>query len=269
MNTRRGQYIWLVLLGVVVAMLSLASVSGSATISPVIALAVVVAYIGLLAFQFGKVDLRRFSQSVQPITSSVRMTTAARRATSRARTRPEYGLGSNETLMDIGFLLNEKRRDGRWDRRIGESASVDDGAIQPYIKLFTPPDMAERNATIEFEYYDKSGRLQFAHRMEDYLRQGENLILCERQLPLRGNSEIGRAGTWDLRVRVDGVLIGMLDFNMSTSASERRESRERIGADGETRSAERLIRAEDDGTPVSLEDLLREHSRRTESRGER
>jgi hypothetical protein len=34
-------------------------------------------------------------------------------------------------------------------------------------------------------------------------------------LPLRDNTEIQRAGTWDMRVSVDGTLIGTHSFSVS------------------------------------------------------
>jgi len=81
---------------------------------------------------------------------------------------------------------------------------------------------------------------------------------------------LGRAGTWDLRVKVDGMLVGMLDFSMSTASNERSSATDSEGELRTSRPAprERLIRADDDdGAPVSLEDLLREQARRSESRG--
>lgn len=258
---RRAKYIWLALLGLMVAALSFASVSGTAAISPVVALGMVVAYIGVLFLALGNIDLSRIGRSMQTSANTARMSGAARRAAQKARNRPEYGLGVPDTLVDIGFLINERRRDGKWDRRIGDSASLDDGALQPYIKLFTPATQGDRMVIVEFEFYDRSGRLQFRQKMEEYLREGDNLILCDRQLGLRGNEQIGRAGTWDLRVRIDGNLIGLHEFSMSTSAMREQS------VDGEMREAPstRRLRLDDDDTPVSLEDLLREQARRGSS----
>jgi hypothetical protein len=260
---RRGKYVWLGLLGIIVLIVSLASVSGAATISPAVALGLVVAYIGLLLFSMGSINLSGLGKSVKPLKVSGRMTPAARRAWQKARTRPEYGSGADDTLVDIGYLLNERRRDGGWDRRIGTSASFDDGFLQPYAKLHVTPDLADRLVMVDFELYDRSGRLQFSHRMEEYLREGENLVLCDRQMVLRGNEDIGRAGTWDLRIKVDGALVAIHEFNMSASDEERRQYAPRAAPRAD------LLAGDDDAVPVSLEDLLREQARRSSQGSQR
>lgn len=258
----RAKFVWLALVGVLVLILSLASVSGSAGISPVVALGLVMAYLAAAYVMVRGVDLNAFRRTVQTTSQTVKMTGAARQATQKARLRPEYGMGSDHALVDIGMLVNEKRRDGRWDRRIAEGGiSYDDGAIQPYIKIRVAPEMAGRVALIEFEFYDRSGKLQFTQRMEEYLRDGENLILCDRQLPLRDSTERGRAGTWDLRVKVDSSLVGIHEFNMAAAGETRTAA---TSAPNMARSRN-VLSIEDEETPVSLEDLLREQARRSKS----
>jgi len=173
-------------------------------------------------------------------------------------------MGPTDTLVDIGFLVNDKISDGSWDRRIAAAASFDDGYVQPYLKVHVSPDYTDRSVMIDFEVYDRLGRLQFSHRVEEFLREGENLILCDRQLALRGNETLGRAGTWDVRVKIDGALAAIHEFNMSASDAERREQ---VRDNGEAlRDVESAIEEEDEAVPVSLEDLLREQARRTTSR---
>jgi glycerophosphoryl diester phosphodiesterase len=61
-----------------------------------------------------------------------------------------------------------------------------------------------------------------------------------------------RAGTWDLRVKADGVLVALHDFSMASSGGLARSPRRLYTADGDY----------EDAPPVSLEDLLREQARR-------
>ncbi len=265
-TNRRVTNIGILLLGVLVALIAFASVS-SAAMSPVIGFSMVAAYLALAFFLYKRADLGALADSVlrtkTTFAASARMSGAARRAAARAKSHPEAGYGSDVALLDVGMLVNERRQDGGWDRRIAQAVALDDGFLQPYIKIFVPASAAERHAALTFEFYDRSGRLQFSHSMEDYLRTGENLILCERQLALRGAEQQMRAGTWDLRVKVDGVLIGLHDFSMSSTRGERPTER----AAERPAPPTRLSHARDEDTyeeapPVSLEDLLREQARR-------
>ncbi|HRE46937.1 MAG TPA: hypothetical protein PLD47_04370 [Aggregatilineales bacterium] len=267
----RGQAIWLALIGVLVLVVSLASVAGVASVPPTVALMLVLAYLAGTFVTLRGIDLsavgQQVGQRVRDQAQTARMTGAARRASQKARARSPYTSDTAHVLADIGLLVNTRRKDSTWNRRVGESASYDDGAIQPYIKLRIEPEIAGQTALIEFEFYDRSGNLQFSHRMQEYLRDGENLILCERQLPLRDNSERGRAGLWDLRVRVNSELVGIHEFSMSTSAAERGEA---LPSREESRSAPhedrgRHVLAVDEDDPVSLEDLLREQARRSQA----
>ncbi|MBO9309630.1 MAG: hypothetical protein J7551_07595 [Chloroflexi bacterium] len=261
-TSRRVTNVGLLLLGVLVILIALAGVS-SAAINPAVGLGMVAAYLALALLLYKRADLGALAAIVQrkqaALSAAARMSDAARRASLNAKlhakSHPEASLGSELTLLDIGMLVNERRPDGSWDRRIAqESAALDDAFLQPYVKLFAPPGSGERHIALTFEFYDRSGRLQFRHSMEDYLRTGENLILCERQLALRGAEQPMRAGTWDLRVKVDGVLIGLHNFSMASSSGLARSapSRRSYSAEGDYEEA----------PPISLEDLLREQARR-------
>lgn len=257
-SNRRVTTIGIVLLGVLVSLIAFASVS-SAALSPTLGFGMVAAYLVLAFLLYRRADLSALAANLAnrqaTLTASVRMSGVARRAAERARAHPDAGYGTELTLLDVGMLINERRRDGGWDRRIAqEAAALDDEFLQPYVKLFVPLGSGERHATLTFEFYDRAGRLQFSHSMEDYLRTGENLILCERQLALRGAEQPMRAGTWDLRVKVDGVLVALHDFSMSSARGAARPA-----------PSERLSSASDDyeeAPPVSLEELLREQARR-------
>ncbi|MCE7946141.1 MAG: hypothetical protein DYG88_01790 [Chloroflexi bacterium CFX4] len=268
-TNRRVTNIGILLLGVLVALVAIASVS-SAAMSPVIGFSMVAAYLALAFFLYKRADLGALADTVlrtkTTFAASARMSGNARRAAARAKSHPDSGYGSEVALLDVGMLVNERRQDGGWDRRIAQAAALDEGFLQPYIKIFVPASAAERHATLTFEFYDRSGRLQFSHSMEDYLRTGENLILCERQLALRGAEQQMRAGTWDLRVKVDGVLVGLHDFSMSSTRGERPTER----AAERPAPPTRLSHAHDEddyeeAPPVSLEDLLREQARRRSS----
>ncbi|MCS6870866.1 MAG: hypothetical protein RML95_03570 [Anaerolineae bacterium] len=258
-TNRRVTAIGIVLLGVLVALIALASVS-SAALSPVVGFSILVAYLIAAFLLYKRADLSALAEGVQrrqaALAAAARMSGVARRAAERAKSHPESGYGVEVILLDVGMLVNERRRDGSWDRRIAQkSAALDDEFLQPYVKLFVPAGSGERHAKLTFEFYDRSGRLQFSHSMEDYLRTGENLILCERQLALRNSEQPMRAGTWDLRVKLDGVLIALHDFSMASTSSTRRPA-------SEPETFGDLEEDYEEAPPISLEELLREQARR-------
>jgi hypothetical protein len=269
MNTpgQRSTRVGLALLGVMVALLSIASVAGSG-LSPVVALGIVAAYMAVAFVVLTRFDVSRITSLPERMRAGAeanrhlnRQTGAGRRATERARSRADYGLGARETLLDIGLLLNDRRPDGSWARRLSNTPSLEDGFAQPYLKLFVPAEQGERRAQIAFAIYDRAGNVQFEHVMSEYLRTGDNLILCDRQLALRGQSDGMRVGTWDLRVKIDGVPLALHDFSMSSARPERPQREAEASA-----TAARRLSVEDDeefAAPVSLEDLLREQARRS------
>jgi hypothetical protein len=112
---------------------------------------------------------------------------------------------------------------------------------------------------IEFEVYDQAGRCQFSRRVEQMVRDGDNSIICDRQLPIRGNDDLGRAGVWDLRVTMDGALVGLHTFNMNPPSTERRRQ---FTGEGETVPGRLTISPDD--APLSLEELLREQREQRE-----
>jgi hypothetical protein len=256
----------MLILGVLVAAIAVVSIVGGGVISPAVGAAAVFAYLAGLFALYARVNLPQLGKNLQrsqsALTATVKSTAAARRAAARAKAHPDHGFGANLTLVDIGILVNEKTAQGRWVRHIAAGASLDDGFIQPFIKLYVPPEEAERYATLEFEFYDRSGRLQFSHKMEDYLRAGDNLFLCERQLPLRDNDQIGRVGMWDLRVKVDKSLVGLHGFSMNSASQEHPAV---VAAPSRSRLSTPVD--EHEAPPVSLEDLLREQARRSRNQG--
>jgi len=251
---QRGIYIWLVLLGLVVGFVVLAGLFGAATISAELALAIGVVYLGLVAFAMGK-NLTRTIQLPKPaLRMPIRATPAARKATQRARTRPGYSADS--TLTDVGMIINERRPDGKWNRHLAQVVSMDDDAVQPYITIHVPPETSNRLALVKFELYDQAGRLQFSRQVEQWVRDGDNTIICDRQLPLRTSDSPGRSGVWDLRVTMDGSPYAIHSFTMTPSTGDRRQQ---FDNEGEV-VTDRLILTDDE--PMSLEDLLREQRSR-------
>jgi hypothetical protein len=264
-SARRGTRVMLGLLGVAVFLVVMGGLAG--TVSAPIALTAGIAYVLVALASLTKLGpnfLRSRLQEIGPaVTIANRTTAAARRAAQRARNRGEFSLETN--LLDIGLMVNERRRNGQLDRHLVESVSMDVSAVQPFIKLHLNPGTAERLALIEFEFYDQSGKVQFSHQQKHWMRDGENLIGCEQQLPLRGNDELGRAGTWDLRVKVDGTLAGVHGFSM-LPAQETAGSRLADDDAAEQRRERMTINSPDeDDAPVSLEELLREQKRRGSS----
>ncbi len=183
------------------------------------------------------------------------MSNDARQAYERARAR-EYRTAEVQ-MIDIGVIASQTGADGMVMRRATSISKDDDGA-RPFLTLVVPPEEAERNAIIRFEFIDQNGDRQYVHTMRVYLREGEMNILADHHLPLMDNERIAGMGDWDLRVYVDDVLIGIHTFSLHPSMTERRQ-RLRGGQYYEMGEA-RPRRSSD--TPTSLEDLLRNQDKR-------
>jgi hypothetical protein len=260
MNTgRRGIYIWLVMLGVAVGLIVLAGAIGSTALSAELALGIVVVYLGMVFAALAGNRMRALQNALPPLVLNAKTTPAARRAVQRARSRSSYA--SDFLLTDVGLIVNERRRDGQWNRHLAQIVSLDDDAVQPFLSVYSPAESSDRLALINFEIYDQTGRLQFSRQMEQYMRDGVNSIICDRQLPLEQVNEMSvRSGVWDLRISIDGMLAAMHSFNVTPSTEDRRRQ---FSTDGEAAS-DRLIAPEDD-SPLSLEDLLREQRGRSDN----
>jgi hypothetical protein len=57
--------------------------------------------------------------------------------------------------------------------------------------------------------------------MRTYLREGEMSIMTDHHLALAGNRDVQGAGDWDLRVYLDGNLVGMQNFMLAPSMNDR------------------------------------------------
>lgn len=255
---RRGIYIWLMMLGFVIAVLALAAAAGAAAISAELTAVLVGVYLGLVAFTLVGDKLRDVNlQLPRPSLGAVmRVTPSARRAAQRARNRPDHD--TDNILTDVGLIVNQRRPDGRWDRHLASAVSMDDDAIQPFISINVPAESSHRLALITFEVYDQAGRVQFSRQVEQWIRDGDNNVICDRQLRLTGNEALGRAGVWDLRVSIDGSTLAIHSFSVTPSTGERRRQ---FNEEGE---AVGRLSVPDDDVPMSLDDLLREQRGRGE-----
>ncbi|HLY28138.1 MAG TPA: hypothetical protein VKQ72_17465 [Aggregatilineales bacterium] len=251
-QNRRKTTIWLALLGLAVLIAVLAGLLG--TLGPAqatIAYLLGMVYVALALGTFVNLRLQDIRLSMPRLGGSVRTTPAARKAAQRAHLKG--GLDADAFLTDVGLILNDRAADGQLRRHLAQVVALDEGAIQPFVTLNVLPEHSNRLAIIQFEVYDHTGKLRFSRQCDQWLRDGENLIVCDRQLSLQGSSTEGaRSGVWDLRLTVDGVLVGMHGFSVTPSTAERRR---RLSNDGEAGVEGRAAPEE---SPVSLEELLRQ-----------
>lgn len=192
-----------------------------------------------------------------------RMSAQAREATERAQARGDYRR-DRLTLIDIGLIASHSGAEGMVMRRT-RSVSKDDDGVRPFITLQVPPDEAERKANVRFAFIDQTGRQQYDYEMSVYLRDGELNVLADRHMPLMGNDHVAGMGDWDLRVYIDGALVGVHGFALTPSTDERQQ-RVRGGqhfvAESDADDVARRLSDSDparrpDSVPMSLEDLLR------------
>ncbi|MDQ7034009.1 MAG: hypothetical protein Q9P01_04005 [Anaerolineae bacterium] len=132
------------------------------------------------------------------------------------------GAFANDSLimLDVGLIAIQSSHEGMAMRRTRSISKDDDGA-RPFVTLHVDPMEAERNAVVRFEIYNQYGDEQFVHEMKVFLREGEMNIMTDHHLPLAGNRDITGAGDWDLRVYLDGNLVGLHNFMLAPSMTER------------------------------------------------
>jgi hypothetical protein len=249
---RRRHYGWLVVL---------AAMIGIAVLSPAVPVQVTIALLALYGVAIGATFLhfqpeKLLDRSRSSLTM-MRMTSEAREAVDRARRRGSL-LDGSLTLLDIGLITSQSSREGMVMHRT-RSVSKDDDGVRPFISLHVQPESAEQTALFRFEMIDHNGRSQYVHEMRTYLRDGEMNILADHHLPLAGNDQVGGAGDWDLRVSINGNLIGAHAFNLTPSINERLGRREPSAAE----TARPSLRQTDEEAPMSLEELLRSESARS------
>jgi len=213
-----------------------------AILSPEIALGARIGIIGLYAIIAGLVlfdfdALTALRRSV-PRAEKPRGTPQAREALNRASSSGG-GDWVGLALEDIGLIASIRDEDGLTFERTRNINNQFDGA-RPYVKIQVGASMAERRARLRYELTDPTGEARFVHEENAYLRLGENTLHPDQHLPL-GDLPASQMGQWDIKVYVDGRLIGLLGFNAAPTDDER------LG-----RLSDRRDR------PTSFEDLLRQ-----------
>jgi hypothetical protein len=251
MRIRSKNMSWLVILGSMVGLAVLPGGLDPAASGLLVALFGASAAATLLEFQPARLVERSRSSL-----NALRMSQEAREATERARRRggsPSSGV----LLLDVGLIAAQDTI-----LRLERNLSKDDDGARPYVVLQVPPEVADRRAVIRFEFLDPHGAARYVHEIETYLRDGEMKLLPDHQMRLYGNDDV-RLGDWDLRVSVDGRLLGAHTFTVTPSLEDR------YPAAARERAARRLAAQEGSQsapTPARLEDLLRDQSQRQERR---
>ncbi len=255
MRLKRRNFAWLTVLGALIAVAVLSGVAAPEVSVTLIGLYLLAAAASVIDFQ----PERLLDRSRSSLTM-MRMSSEAREAVERAHRRGA-GFDSGLTLLDVGLITAQSNRDGMVMRRT-RSMSLDDDGVRPFITLHVQPEYAERIARIRFEIIDGNGTPQYVHEMRTYLRDGEMNILADHQLPLAENNAL-QSGDWDLRVSIDGTLIGAHMFTLSPSLTDRfrrfeqgDDQRERQPA---ARHSTEPVSTNDtqEEVPLSLEELLR------------
>ena len=243
-SNRRGNRVWLVFM-VLAALLFLgAGQIGALAIAGIISL-----FFMMLANNTNSQNRQRQSR---PRIRRVAMSPSARMARSQASHLSDYD--DYYGLQDVGLIADEPRPDGLQLRRV-RLVSLDDEAIRPYIVVDAPRHGHPSQVIVRFEINDSAGHSQFVYEMDYYMRAGENTILPDYRLPLKGNERLNRSGKWDLHIWINGGLMAVHTFSVSPSADERRRQ---FGIDGE---AQEYLEIEHDPIPLSLDELMSQQSK--------
>lgn len=255
-HSSRGTAVWLVIVGLALA---LTLITGE--VPAVAAALLLAAYLALAYGVTRRVQVGSIIESLpRPPARRPEMTEVAREASGRASTHPRFD--PLVRLLDTGLIVDEHRPDGLSLRR-GRFISLDDDGIRPFALIDVPEGIGDRMARIRFEIRDETGTSRYIYEDDKWLRAGENILLPDYRFPISGNEAHLEAGTWVMRVQVDGGVLGIHSFNLSPSLSDRRRQ---LSPDGELR--ERIWRSEEEDTalPLSLEELLRQQSQQHRAR---
>lgn len=253
MRLKRRNFAWLTALGALVAVAVLSGVAAPPVAATLIGLYLLTAAATVIELKPEKLlDRSRSSLTL------MRMSSEAREAVERAQRRGSYP-DERLTLLDIGLITAQSNREGMVMRRT-RSASLDDDGVRPFITLHVQPEAADQTARIRFEIIDNNGAAQYVHEMRTFLRDGEMNILADHQLPLAENAL--QAGDWDLRVFIDGRLLGAHMFTLAPSLVDRYPRPARAAERRPLEQADEP-REQADDVPLSLEELLRSRSNRS------
>ncbi len=172
------------------------------------------------------------------------MSQAAQIAQNQAMHHPDFSIAYS--LLDIGLLLDEYQRNGLYVRRV-KSVSTAGHALRPYVILGCDKKGEPSPILLRFEMIDHQGQLQYVYETEHFLRFGENAIVPNYRLPLKGNAKLGSSGQWLLNVWVDGGLVASHQFMVYAT-----EKTTNASADGEVP----LTQVSQEPMPISLEEVL-------------
>lgn len=261
MRLKRQNFAWLTALGAAVGIAVLSGAGGALVSVTLLGLWLAAALASVIDVQPERIIDRSRSSL-----TAMRMSAEAREAVERAHRRGST-FDAGLTLLDVGLITAQSNRDGMVMRRT-RSVSLDDDGVRPFITLHVQPENAEQIAVIRFEIIDGKGATQYVHEMRTFLRDGEMNILADHQLPLVENAVL-QSGDWDLRVFVDGKLLGAHLFTLAPSITnrfERLEQRDQgrsaapAASAASSYSSTSSSQDKQDETPLSLEDLLRSRS---------
>ncbi|MFW5771900.1 MAG: hypothetical protein ACOCZH_01160 [Phototrophicaceae bacterium] len=218
---KRNHTLWLLALSIMTALVVVAG-GVTAEVQALVMGLFTVALAGSF-IDFQAITDTRFTEAIQqhsPLNRS-RASVEAREALSRAATRGGQRFDDLQ-LTDVGLIATQSSREGMAMRRT-RTISKDDDGVRPFITLHVPASEADRSATIRYEIIDQTGREQYIHEMRVYLREGEMNVLADNHLPLMNNDRIAGMGECDLRVYINGGLIGVHTFSLTASYEERRQ----------------------------------------------
>ena len=256
-NYNRRNTVWLAALSAMMALVLISDVAASVQL---LLVAVFMAALVGSFVDFGALERNMQSLQQRSPLNRARMSADAREAQSRASSRPGY-VPIDLTMIDIGLIASQTGRDGMAMRRT-RSISKDDDGVRPFITLYVPADEADRNARLRYEITDHNGRELYVHEVDVYLRDGEMNILADHHLPLMKNEQVAGVGEWDLRVFLDGDLVGIHNFALTASYEQRRHrlNQNEYFITGEELSYDQTPEEDFQDAPMSLEDLLRSQS---------
>lgn len=166
-------------------------------------------------------------------------------------------LKSPYTLQDIGLIIDERRRGGMVLRH-ARFMSMDDESMRPYAVVHIPIEGYAQAVMVRYQLTDDNQQPQFIYEQETVLHPGENLLIPDYRLRLKGNDRLENPGKWRYSLSIDGHRLAIHEFNLLAAMADRL----RQSPDGEVNAnLQRMVVDVDESLPLSLEELLSQHSR--------
>jgi hypothetical protein len=253
---RRRNTAWLAVMGLLIAFALLAGVITPPVQITLLAIFAITALISII--EIGR-ERESLIDTLRRTPIRQRISAQARESQERAKTHGGF-LTHGLTLMDVGLIALQSSYEGMAMRR-ARTISKDDDGVRPFITLNIEPEEADRNAVIRFEILDQYGEQIYIHEMKAYLRDGEMSVMADHHLPLAGNRNIDGTGDWDLRVSIDGNLVGIHNFTLAPSINERTRRLSSQYEDPVADSEFDIIDEVKQEISPSLQDLLQKQAR--------